>query len=49
MHEHMADTRQRDDAPEDADTRETYARVTRRLFPFFLVCFTLALFQSMRR
>ncbi|MBO9333167.1 MFS transporter [Achromobacter denitrificans] len=42
MHEHMADTRQRDDAPEDANTRETYARVTRRLFPFFLVCFTLA-------
>ena len=28
--------------PEDANTRETYRRVTRRLFPFFLICYTLA-------
>ncbi|CAG9263164.1 MFS transporter [Paraburkholderia caribensis] len=28
--------------PEDQITRETYRRVTRRLFPLFLICYTLA-------
>ncbi|EIF32031.1 nitrate/nitrite transporter [Burkholderia sp. Ch1-1] len=42
MYENFVNEGRLQSEPEDANTRETYRRVTRRLFPFFLICYTLA-------